>query len=67
VWRCGHDECLESLLCVSSEKITPVLWPMMIEEDIGQASGGIVTGFVATEAVVGTLNSLYSTADGGDG
>lgn len=63
----GHEDSQESLLSVASQKITPVFSPMGIEEDNWPATVGIVTGIFAKEAVVGTLNSLYSTADGGDG
>ena len=50
----------ESILAKSSQVITPLFSPLGIEQDNWQATIGIVTGIFAKEAVVGTLNSLYS-------
>ena len=58
----GHEDSQASLLSVASQKITPIFSPMGIEQDNWPATVGIITGIFAKEAVVGTLNSLYSTA-----
>ncbi|RKF19834.1 Fe(2+) transporter permease subunit FeoB [Alginatibacterium sediminis] len=49
-----------SILSQASQLVTPLFSPMGIENDNWQATVGIVTGIFAKEAVVGTLNSLYS-------
>ena len=58
----GHEDSQASLLSVASQKITPIFSPMGIEQDNWPATVGIITGIFAKEAVVGTLNSLYSSA-----
>ncbi|CAM3899303.1 Fe(2+) transporter permease subunit FeoB [Shewanella aquimarina] len=60
----GHEDSSESVLSVASQKVTPLFSPMGIEQDNWPATVGIITGIFAKEAVVGTLNSLYSTASG---
>jgi len=62
----GHEDSQQSLLSVASQQITPFFSPMGIEQDNWAATVGIITGIFAKEAVVGTLNSLYSTVDNGD-
>ncbi|PKG76994.1 ferrous iron transporter B [Shewanella sp. Actino-trap-3] len=62
----GHEDSKESLLSAASQQITPFFSPMGIEQDNWAATVGIITGIFAKEAVVGTLNSLYSTVDGDD-
>jgi ferrous iron transport protein B len=57
----GHEDSQESLLSVASQQVTPLFSPMGIEQDNWPATVGIITGIFAKEAVVGTLNSLYST------
>ncbi|MCG9696215.1 Fe(2+) transporter permease subunit FeoB [Shewanella sp. Isolate11] len=57
----GHEDSSESVLSVASQKVTPLFAPMGIEQDNWPATVGIITGIFAKEAVVGTLNSLYST------
>ncbi|MCF1427616.1 MAG: Fe(2+) transporter permease subunit FeoB [Shewanella sp.] len=61
----GHQDSRDSLLSVVSQKVTPVFAPMGLAQDNWQATVGIVTGIFAKEAVVGTLNSLYSPASAG--
>lgn len=56
----GNEDTDKSVLSSISKKITPVFSPMGIEEDNWPATVGIFTGIFAKEAVVGTLNSLYS-------
>lgn len=58
----GHEDSQASLLSVASQKVTPFFSPMGIEQDNWPATVGIITGIFAKEAVVGTLNSLYSSA-----
>ena len=58
--RFGELEADESVLARSSQLITPLFSPIGIESDNWEATIGIVTGIFAKEAVVGTLNSLYS-------
>lgn len=58
--RFGELESGESVLAKTSQLITPVFSPLGVEQDNWEATIGIVTGIFAKEAVVGTLNSLYS-------
>lgn len=53
----------DSILSETAKLITPMLSPLGIKEDNWPATVGIITGIFAKEAVVGTLNSLYSNAD----
>ncbi|QYJ77723.1 Fe(2+) transporter permease subunit FeoB [Shewanella acanthi] len=62
----GHEDSQESLLSVTSQKITPIFAPMGIEQENWPATVGIITGIFAKEAVVGTLNSLYTDASQDD-
>lgn len=62
----GHEDSSASVLSVASQKITPLFAPMGVEQDNWPATVGIITGIFAKEAVVGTLNSLYSTPAGED-
>ena len=56
----GNEDSENSVLSVIGKAITPVFEPMGIEKDNWPATVGIFTGLFAKEAVVGTLNSLYS-------
>ncbi|HNZ25847.1 MAG TPA: Fe(2+) transporter permease subunit FeoB [Spirochaetota bacterium] len=56
----GNEDSENSVLSVIGKTITPVFEPMGIEKDNWPATVGIFTGLFAKEAVVGTLNSLYS-------
>ena len=56
----GNQDSSNSVLSVASQKITPFFAPMGVEQHNWPATVGIVTGIFAKEAVVGTLNSLYS-------
>jgi ferrous iron transport protein B len=49
-----------SLLAASSKEITPIFKPMGVDENNWPASVGLLTGVMAKEVVVGTLNSLYA-------
>lgn len=56
----GADDTEESVLSAIGKTITPVFAPMGVEEENWPATVGLFTGLFAKEAVVGTLNSLYS-------
>jgi len=60
----GHQDSADSLLSKGAQIITPVLSPLGVTQDNWPATVGIVTGIFAKEAVVGTLNNLYSTQNG---
>lgn len=64
----GHNNSDRSILAVTGKKITPVFQPMGINEHNWPATVGIFTGIFAKEAVIATLNSLYSmeTEDSSD-
>lgn len=57
----GHEDTGSSVLGAIGKSITPVLHPMGIRQENWPATVGLFTGVFAKEAVVGTLNSLYST------
>lgn len=59
----GNDDSDNSVLSVVSQKVTPVFEPMGITAENWPATVGIFTGIFAKEAVIGTLNSLYSMDD----
>lgn len=50
----------ESALATVSRQITPLLAPMGVHDDNWQATVGLITGAMAKEVVVGTLNTLYT-------
>jgi ferrous iron transport protein B len=56
----GHDNSDDSVLAVISKTATPVFAPMGIQEDNWPAVLGIISGVLAKEVVVGTLDTLYS-------
>ncbi|MBT4161469.1 MAG: ferrous iron transport protein B [Gammaproteobacteria bacterium] len=57
----GNEDSESSVLAVIGKSITPVFAPIGIKEDNWPATVGLFTGLFAKEAVVGTLNALYST------
>ena len=59
----GNEDSKDSVLSVASQKVTPFFSPMGVEQDNWPATVGIITGIFAKEAVVGTLNSLYSAGE----
>ncbi len=67
----GNEDSEKSVLANIGKSITPVFSPMGIANDNWPATVGIFTGIFAKEAVVGTLDSLYSQIDasaaGGEG
>ena len=49
-----------SLLSVAGKKVTPLFSPMGIQQENWPATVGLLTGVLAKEVVVGTLNTLYT-------
>ena len=56
----GHQDTQNSMLSKIGQTITPAFAPMGITRDNWPAAVGIFTGILAKEAVVGTLDSMYS-------
>jgi ferrous iron transport protein B len=56
----GNADSDKSVLSEIGRTLTPVLAPMGVQEDNWPATVGMFTGIFAKEAVVGTLNALYS-------
>lgn len=50
----------ESLLTMAAKWVTPLFAPMGIHQDNWPATVGLMSGLMAKEVVIGTLNSLYS-------
>ncbi|MDL1959416.1 MAG: Fe(2+) transporter permease subunit FeoB [Deltaproteobacteria bacterium] len=63
----GNEDSEKSVLANIGKSITPIFRPMGIVDDNWPATVGIFTGLFAKEAVVGTLDSLYSQIDAGAG
>lgn len=58
----GNGDSENSLLSVIGKAITPVFEPFGVERENWPASVSLFTGLLAKEAVIGTMNSLYSMA-----
>lgn len=56
----GHQDTDKSILSITAKNITPIFSPMGLKEENWPATVGILTGLLAKEVVVGTLDSLYS-------
>lgn len=56
----GNGDTENSLLSVIGKAITPVFEPFGVEKENWPASVSLFTGLLAKEAVIGTMNSLYS-------
>ncbi|MCP4993003.1 MAG: Fe(2+) transporter permease subunit FeoB [Gammaproteobacteria bacterium] len=56
----GNEDSKESILSITGKAVTPLFAPLGIEENNWPATVGIFTGVLAKEAVVGTLDSLYT-------
>ncbi|MCW7546725.1 Fe(2+) transporter permease subunit FeoB [Photorhabdus sp. APURE] len=54
------DSINQSALASVSKVITPILQPIGVHSDNWQATVGLITGAMAKEVVVGTLNTLYT-------
>lgn len=59
----GNENTEKSVLSRIGKTITPVFSPIGIEKENWPASVALFTGLFAKEAVVGTLNALYSQMD----
>ncbi len=57
----GNEDSEASVLSKAAQVVTPVFAPIGINQDNWPATVGIITGIFAKEAVVGTLNSLYTS------
>lgn len=65
----GNEDSDKSVLSEIGRTIIPIFTPMGIQKDNWPAAVGLFTGIFAKEAVVGTLDSLYSSlakADAGE-
>ncbi len=56
----GNEDTETSVLSVIGKSITPAFYPMGLTDENWPATVGLFTGLFAKEAVVGTLNALYS-------
>ena len=61
----GNEDTDKSVLSNIGKSITPIFYPMGIAEDNWPATVGIFTGIFAKEAVVGTLDALYTQVGAG--
>ena len=57
----GNEDSEKSVLSAASRVMVPAFAPMGIEEDNWPAVVGIVSGVLAKEVVVGTLDNLYTS------
>jgi ferrous iron transport protein B len=55
----GNQDTEHSVLSATAKAVTPIFEPMGIHENNWPATVGIITGLLAKEVVVGTLDSLY--------
>jgi len=58
----GNEDSDRSVLSKAAQVVTPIFAPIGVEKNNWPATVGIITGIFAKEAVVGTLNSLYSSS-----
>lgn len=56
----GNQDSKNSLLSATSQAVTPIFAPMGIRQDNWPATVGIFSGIFAKEAMVGTLDNLYT-------
>jgi ferrous iron transport protein B len=56
----GHQQSDRSVLAAIGRGVVPMFRPMGLRDENWPAAVGLFTGLFAKEAVVGTLNSLYS-------
>lgn len=62
----GNEDSDNSVLSSAAQVVTPLFAPIGINQDNWPATVGIITGIFAKEAVVGTLNNLYTSVDAED-
>ncbi len=56
----GHEDTSDSVLSEVGRSIAPAFSPMGLDEENWPAAVGIFTGILAKEAVVGTLDAMYT-------
>ena len=56
----GHEDSSDSVLSATGQALVPLFEPMGIEPDNWPAVVGVISGVLAKEVVVGTLDTLYS-------
>lgn len=56
----GNEDSEESVLSAIGKSITPAFAPLGIQQDNWPATVGLFTGMFAKEAIVGTLDALYT-------
>ena len=59
----GHENSSRSVLSEIGRELTPALHPLGIRDDNWPATVGLLTGVLAKEVVVGTLDAIYSQVD----
>lgn len=59
----GHDNRSDSVLSTLAKAATPVVEPLGIDEDNWPATVGLITGLLAKEVVVGSLDALYQSME----
>ena len=55
----GHENQNDSVLSIAAQQITPLFSPLGVSEENWPATVGLVTGILAKEVVVGSLDALY--------
>ncbi|MBU0654748.1 MAG: Fe(2+) transporter permease subunit FeoB [Gammaproteobacteria bacterium] len=55
----GNQNTEKSVLSATAKAVTPIFSPMGLQQDNWPATVGIVSGLLAKEVVVGTLDALY--------
>ncbi len=66
-WACAGHEQAEARRSAAGRAMTVVLRPMGVAENNWPAAAGLLTGLMAKEAIVGTLEVLYAQTDEGAG
>jgi ferrous iron transport protein B len=59
----GNQDSENSMLSVTAKAVVPIFEPMGIDERNWPAIVGILTGVLAKEVVVGTLDAIYTSLD----
>ena len=62
----GNEDSEQSVLAMVGKSITPLFAPIGLTEENWPATVGLFTGLFAKEAIVGTLDALYSDGDDAD-
>ncbi len=63
----GNEDSENSVLATVGQQITPLFAPIGLQQDNWPATVGLFTGLFAKEAVVGTLDALYSDVPAPEG